>query len=202
MPSWNTETILTAFVALTGIALVVQAIILLAIFFSMRKAVRSLKQDFDDFRDSATPVIRTSREILERIAPHVVPVTTDVAKIAADVATVAANIKTASGNLAEVSEQLRAQTAELKSSAAEAVDRVRQQAVRADSIVTGVLDVAEQAGTVVQAAITVPTRQLAGILAGFKAAMESLRLSGSRIRHASRQANTEERPSADSDMFV
>jgi methyl-accepting chemotaxis protein len=173
MSNWNNDTVLTAFVALTGVALLVQAILLLALFVSMSKAVRSLKEQVEELRSSAMPVVGNLQRILERVAPHVEPVS-------ADIASITSSLKTASGNLAEITGELRAQAADVQVSAAEVVERVRAQAFRVDTMITTVLDSADRAGAMMQSAVSIPARQLSGVLAALKAVVESLRNSGPR----------------------
>ena len=57
MPKLDNETILLAFVAVTGLAVLLQALILLAILVSVRKAARSIKEELEDLRSAAMPVI-------------------------------------------------------------------------------------------------------------------------------------------------
>jgi uncharacterized protein YoxC len=191
MPNWNTETILTIFVTLAGIAMLVQAIILLALFLVLRKATKSMNETIAELRDSVVPVLHTSRDILDRIAPKVEP-------LASDLVRTAGHIKTASANLAEISDKLRAQTAEVQVSAAEVVERVRRQTGRIDGMVTGVLDAADRAGNLLQTAVSVPARQLSGALAALKAIIESLRASD----HPADPDRRYNRSSRDEDRFI
>ena len=74
----NNETLMLAFVALTGIALSAQAVILLAIFLSLRKAAKGVKEDIDELRATIVPVAGHTREVIARLAPKVEAATTDV----------------------------------------------------------------------------------------------------------------------------
>ena len=118
MPALNTDTILIAFVGLTAVAVLLQAIVLFSIYAAVRKAVSSLQEATEDFKDSVMPVLKTTRTILETIAPKVAPVV-------ADVTGISANIKTASAELAEMAHTLRVQSADVQLAAADALDRVR-----------------------------------------------------------------------------
>jgi uncharacterized protein YoxC len=180
----NNETILIAFVALTAVALLVQAIVLVAIFLAGKKAVEKLRQDFDELRVSAVPLFTSTREILTRIGPKIEPA-------AADVVVAAANLRTISSDVADITTKVRGQVDGIQASTTEVVDRFRHQAARVDSMVTGALDVADRLGGVLETAVGTPTRQLAGILAAVKAIVGSLRTNGSAARRT-RTANDSE----------
>lgn len=173
----NTETILVAFVALTGFALLVQAIVLVAIFLSAKKAADKLRQDFDELRQSAAPFITAAREVLTRVGPKIGPVTDDFVKAAA-------NMRTISGDVAEITTKVRGQVEGIQSSTTEVVDRFNKQAVRVDGMVTRTLDAADRVGIFLQTAVGGPARQLAGILAAGKAILESLRTNEPASRRA------------------
>jgi len=170
MPALNTDTILIAFVGLTAVAVLLQAIVLFSIYAAVRKAVSSLQEATEDFNDSVMPVLKTTRTILETIAPKVAPVV-------ADVTGISANIKTASAELAEMAHTLRVQSADVQLAAADALDRVRRQTGRVDGMVTDALNTVDQAADFVQRAVSTPIRKLAGMIAAVKAMVESFRAS-------------------------
>ena len=57
MPHLDNETLLLAFVAVTGLAVLLQAIILLAIFITVRKTAITLRDEAEDLRSSVLPII-------------------------------------------------------------------------------------------------------------------------------------------------
>ena len=178
MPKWNNEIILIAFVAITGLAVLLQAIVLLIICQTARKVARTLQEAAKDLRETVLPVFRTSQEILDNIAPNIEAVTADVGKITAD--------------LAEITHDFRVRSTDLQSSAAEILERMRGQAVRIDGMVSSVLNTVEQASGMMQHAISLPMRKLSGVLAAFKAIFGSLRT----------PARRSDRFSGDKDLFV
>jgi hypothetical protein len=168
MANSNHEILLIVFVALTGLALAVQAIVLLAVLFAGKKAYASLRVEFDELRESALPMLKASRALYDRIGPNIEPV-------AADIVKVAANMKTVTTDLAALTTSLRTQADGVQASAAELMARTRQQAARVDAMLTNLLDAADSLVDSLQKAVGVPARQLAGVLAAFKAVVESLR---------------------------
>lgn len=172
MPKLDNETILLAFVAVTGLAVLLQAFILLAILISVRKAARSIKEELEDLRSAAMPVIYNTRDLFSRLAPV---------------------IEDTVGDLSEIARGLRVQTEGMQSTATEIVEKVRQQTTRLDAMFTGVLDAIDRAGGFVADAVSKPVRQLSALVASIKAVVESLRVPGEHPRPA--------RP-RDEDMFV
>ncbi|MFZ0743981.1 MAG: hypothetical protein WAM85_06225 [Terracidiphilus sp.] len=173
MPNANNETLLTIFVALTGVAVLFQAVILLAIFLALRKSVKSVHEKVDDLRATVLPVINDTREFMGRVGPKIDSVATD---------------------MAELVHGLRAQGAELQSSATEIVERVRRQTSRMDAMLTGVLNAVDRAGGLVTEAVSAPLRQMSALAAAAKAVFGTLR------NGAPTAAQTHS--AADKDMFV
>ncbi|MGB6689920.1 MAG: hypothetical protein WBE76_18950 [Terracidiphilus sp.] len=168
MPTETSVTLLIVFVGLTAIALLVQAVILVAVLFAGKKALASLRGEFEELRTSAVPVLNISRQFFERIGPEIGPVTSDVIKTAA-------NLKTITSDMAELTTKVRAQAEDVQTSAGEALERIKQQAARVDIMVTNLLDAADRVTGFLETAVTVPVRQFAGVLAAVKAIVETLR---------------------------
>lgn len=149
----NNETLLLVFVALTGAAVLLQAVVLLALFVTLRKSVKSLGEQVDELRSKALPVLTDVKEYLDRVGPRIESVAKD---------------------LESVAHGLRAQSTEMQVVATEMMDRVRRQSSRIDHMFSGVLDSAEKAGNIVSDVVTVPLRQLAAIAASVRAVVTTL----------------------------
>ncbi len=169
----NNETLLLVFVGLTGVALLAQAIILLAFFMTIRKTVSSVQVEVQELRASITPVLSKSRELLDRLGPKLESIATD---------------------LAELAHNLREQGAEFQVSADEVLQRVHQQTIRLDAMFTSVLDGVEHASTVVAESVSRPARQISAMIASAKAFLTVLTTGKRQSRPA--------RIGADQDMFV
>lgn len=185
------DTILLAFVAIAAAALLFQAILLLALFLTMRKATRKLNDQLEDFRSAVTPVIYNTRDLLTRIGPKVeatVDTTLDL------VHRVSPKIEIAVAEMGEIAHGLKAQAAHFQSTAEEIVDSVRAQGRRVDTMLTGVLNTVDRAGGVVADAMRKPMRQIAGITASIRAVVESLRTPPA--------AQSRTHATADKDMFI
>jgi ABC-type transporter Mla subunit MlaD len=163
------------FAGVAALALLLQAIVLLAIFFGIRKAISTLREDFEDIRTSVTPFVKDAHQVFTRVAPKIEETTADVAAL---------------------THTLRAQSEDLKVASAEIIEKARRQATRLDSMATNVLDTADRAGAFVNEAVSKPMRQLNGILASIRAVVESLRTPEPAAR-----TRTNHKP-GDPEMFV
>lgn len=173
MPPMNNQTVLIVFVALTGVALMVQAIVMLVAFLTIRKTVVSLQSDVRELRTSAMPIIEKSRVTLEKLGPRIESVSTDIT---------------------EVVRTLREQTYQFQAVAGDVLDRVHRQTSRVDNMFTDVVDGVEHASNVVIGSVVKPARQVSAVVAGAKAFLSVLatgRRSGERVE-----------ATADQDMFV
>ncbi len=154
MPKMDPETILLAFVAVAALALLLQAIILLAIFVTVRKAAHAVREEVEDLRSSLMPIIYNSRDLYSRIAPKIEATVED---------------------LSEIAHGLRAQTEAFQSTAVQVLDRVQRQTSRIDIMFSSILDAVDRAGGFVAEAVSKPVRQISGMVASIRAIVESLR---------------------------
>lgn len=168
MPIATAPLILIIFVGLTTLALLVQAVILVAVIVAGKKAFESLRGEFEELRTSALPLLKTSQQFFDRLSPDIGPLTSDVIKTAA-------NMKTITGDVAVLTTNLRTQAEDVQASANEALERIKLQAARVDMMVTNLLDATDRATGFLENAVSVPVRQFAGVLAAVKAIVETLR---------------------------
>ena len=154
MPNLDNQTLLLTFIGLVALAMVVQAIILLAAFIAMRKAVRSADEKFEELRDAVMPLVDKTRDLLTRLAPKLEQTTDDAAAL---------------------TKSLREQSGDVLQAANEVITRVRTQTARLDTLLTNVLDAVERAGGFMADTVAKPMRQISSILASAKSAVESLR---------------------------
>jgi ABC-type transporter Mla subunit MlaD len=154
MPKLDPQTIMLAFVAVTGLAVLLQTIILFAIYITVRKTAASVKEQVEDLRSSVMPVVYNTRELFGRLAPKVEATVDDLAAIA---------------------EGLRIQSAEMQASVTELLDKFRHQTTRLDNLFSSLLDGVDRAGGFVADVVSRPVRQISGLLASVKAIAESLR---------------------------
>jgi uncharacterized protein YoxC len=176
----NHETIELACIGLGALALLIQSIVLLAIFVGMGKATKKIQEEIEDIRSSVMPVVKdtrelvdTTRELFVRLGPKVESTVTDVS---------------------ELTRSLRAQATDVEVTVEQVLERVRKQANRIDTMFSGTLDAVDKASAFVTETVSKPVRQLSGVLASIKAIVESLSASNSRYHEPSVHD--------DKDMFV
>ncbi|MGA2570063.1 MAG: hypothetical protein ABSF23_06050 [Terracidiphilus sp.] len=150
----DNETIELALIALVALAMLTQAIVLLAAFVALRKAARAIDEKVEDIRSSVMPLVDKTRELLTALTPKIQQTTEDLGALA---------------------HSLRVQTGDVRFAANEIIARVRTQTGRIDALLTSVLDAVERAGGFMTDAVAKPMRQLSAILASVKAAVEALR---------------------------
>jgi hypothetical protein len=148
------QTIQLALLGAAVLAICLQAIFLIAVLVVARGAVKSLREELEHYRSSIMPVIFKTREVVHNIAPR---------------------IEDAAADLAVITKSLRAQTADVQAAAEDIIERTRGQVSRVDGILTTILDRVEKVGVYISDVVAKPMRQLSGLLASVKAAVETLR---------------------------
>jgi len=154
MSNFNPQVLQLILAAVVALALLMQAVVLAAIFFGMRKAASAARAELENLRAAMLPFIHDTRDFIGRVAPKVEETTTD---------------------LAALTHCLRTQTDDARATTTDILERARRQAGRLDSMATAALDSADRALAFVSNAVTKPMRQFSGILASVKAVVESLR---------------------------
>lgn len=161
MPLQNESTILLAILAVTAFAVLLQTIILFGLFLAVRKAARTVETVAEEFRSSALPVLQSSREVLERSRTVL--------------ANVAPNVESGAKDFAEIAHNLKAQTGEVQGTVTELVEKFRVQTARLDAMLSSSLDTVDRVTESVTQAVKGPARQVTSLLAGLRAAIDSLR---------------------------
>lgn len=175
MTSDTSQIILLIIAGVVALALLLQAIVLLAILFGARKAAKAAQKEIDDLRALALPFVKEGRDFFVRVAPKVEETSVD---------------------LAAVVHTLRVECTQLQSAANKFVERASQQASRLDAMTTAVLDATDRAGEFLSQAVHKPMRQFSGILASIKAVVETLRAPEPTVNSHAKRAP------GDPEMFV
>jgi ABC-type transporter Mla subunit MlaD len=176
----NHDMIELACIGVGALALLMQAIILLAIYLGITKATKSLKEDVEDMRSSVMPIVEQARTLLTRLSA------------------LTPKIESTVSDAAEVTRKMRAQAEDAEAAVEDILDRVRKQSSRVDGMLTGTLDAVEKASVFVSETVTKPVRQLSGLLAALKAIIESLRAADQAANGVYREQGSHD----DTDMFV
>jgi signal transduction histidine kinase len=168
---------LTIFIALTGVAVLLQAGVLLAMYLAMRKTTNDLQALASEVRTKLMPSIGQAQEILSDLRPKL--------DVIAD-------------NVRDTSTTVKAQVQRIDATVNDMVDRARLQVIRADELLTKTLDRVEHTSEVVQRTVVSPVRQISGLMQGITVGLEFL--------FASRRRNgggrEERRPVPQDEMFI
>jgi len=141
---------LTVFIALTGIAVLLQAGVLLAMYITMRKSTGHMEALAAELKTKVLPTIDQAQQMLTQMRPRV--------------ETIVANVE-------ETTNLLRGQLARIDATVNDVVDRARLQIIRGDEMLTRTMDRVEQTTDIVQKTVVSPVRQFSGLMQGITAGL-------------------------------
>lgn len=145
---------LEAFIVVATIAIVIQMAILLAMFVQMRMAVRQFTRIATQLQARIDPILLRTNRILEDSEDR---------------------IRSIMGDAAELTRLARSQAQKVDRVFTDAVERLRLQVMRADQILTGTLEVIEDAGSTFRSKLWQPFQQASAVLKGVKAGLDFIR---------------------------
>lgn len=190
----NTETLLIVFIAITGAAVLLQAAVLLGLFLTVRKAVKTANEQADEYRTKLTPLIETGSQLINT-ANDLVASTQKFIK------NIQPKVESTVTELAGMAGDIRAEAARLQASVDEVAARARHQADRVDGMTTSFLNGIDRFGHFLNEAVHMPIRQVNGVVAAAKAVVDSLRAPAP-PRPRSRPAAQTAHVADDKDLFV
>jgi hypothetical protein len=168
---------LTVFIALTAIAVLLQAGVFVAIYLSMRKTNRRIEALASEIKTKVLPIVDKADVMLTEIRPRV--------QVIVD-------------HLHETSTVVRDQVERVDATVNDVVDRARLQIIRADELFSRTLDRVEQTSEIVHKTVISPVRQISGLVQGITVGLEFLFGNRGRRNGGSR----ERRPMPQDEMFI
>ncbi|MBI2682653.1 MAG: hypothetical protein HYX26_05465 [Acidobacteriales bacterium] len=144
------ENVMTAFVIVASIALVVQAGVLIAVFFSMKKTSDRLQRIATNLETKAVPLLDSAKKLLDDTGPQ---------------------IRAMASDLSEISGRMRTQAARLDDTFTEMTDRARLQAIRIDDTLSRTLDKVEETTEIIQSTVVAPVQKVSAIMQGLSAGL-------------------------------
>lgn len=169
------STVALVFIIVAAIAIVLQMVILLALYKAMRQTAARVEGIAGRMEQQTTPLLVTANSILEDAQPKIAEITT---------------------NLAESSATVRAHVSEVAEATGEILERARIQAARMDEFFGNTMGKIETATEVLETRVISPVRRVQGIIAAVNAGLGILR--GTRAERKSRSA----RAGQDEEMFI
>jgi methyl-accepting chemotaxis protein len=168
---------ISIFVALTGIAVLLQAGVLLAIYIAMRKSTQHLEELAGDVKTKVMPTVTQAQEMIADLRPK---------------------IDTIVENLRDTTTVLRSEVQRVDAAVNDVIDRARLQVIRADELLGRTMDRVEQTSEMVHRTVVSPVKQISGLVQGITAGLEFL-FSGRNRRNG---GGRERRPVPQDEMFI
>ena len=154
------DTLLKLFIAVTTIAVVVQAGILVGLYLSLRKSSAKIEVLASEVLNSALPAMETVLGMMVELRPKIEAMTV---------------------NISESSALVRNQLGRLDATLTDALDRTRLQVIRADELLNRTMDRVEETSEVVHKTVLSPLRQVNGLMSAISTGVEVFL--GQRKRH-------------------
>ncbi len=168
---------LTVFVALTAVAVALQAVVLLAIFLVLRKTGQRLESLATEVKTKILPTVDQVQTILAEVRPKLQVISEDVKESTA---------------------AIRDQIQRVDAAVNDVVDRARLQVIRADELLSRTLDRVEHTSEIVHRTVISPVKQVSGLMQGITAGLEFF-FSGRGRHNGDRR---ERRPVPQDEMFI
>jgi hypothetical protein len=135
----------TFFIAVTSVAVILQMVILAAMFFTMRASGMRMEALAAEIRGKALPALDQANVMLTELRPQ---------------------LNTILENVNHSTALVRGHMTRLDATLHDVLDRTRLQVIRTDELVTKTLDRVEDATDAVHGTVMTPVRQLSGIMHG------------------------------------
>src|SRR5215467_11542195 len=146
------NTLLAWFIFVIGLAVLLQAGILLAMFLAMRKTSKKVEALAEEVKNKVLPTAELAQSLIIDLRPR---------------------IETVMDNVSVSTTVLRTQLERIDATLTDIVDRTRLQVIRADEFITGTMDKLEETREVVQRTVVSPVRHISGLMHGVTAGLEA-----------------------------
>src|SRR5579871_4844850 len=120
------ETWLAVFVVVAAVAIVIQAIVLIALFVQMKRTAARVEQTVADFNTKVTPLVSRVQILVDELSPRLTGIVVDAS---------------------EITRLARGEAQKLDRILSEALERLRMQIIHVDHILTGAMEAVEEAGS-------------------------------------------------------
>jgi hypothetical protein len=149
MESW-----MPLFVVVTSIAVVLQAIVLIALFIQMRRTAARVEQVVTDISGKVAPLISSVQILVDDISPRITGIVADAS---------------------EITRLARGEVQKVDRIVSEALERLRMQLIHVDHVLTGAIETVEEAGSQIKQSIWGPMIKATAMLRGVQAGIDFLR---------------------------
>lgn len=163
------------FVIVAAVAILLQMGILYFLYRALRESTSRVEAAVVRMEQQATPVLASTRAILEDAEPKLAEITS---------------------NLAETTATVRANVAQMAETTGEIMDRARIQAARLDELVSTTVDKIELTTDFMQHSVIRPVRRIQAIMSAVSAGLSVLRAGRARKKSAENNGGPDE------EMFI
>jgi len=139
------------FVIIASVAIVMQAAMLIAMFFTLRESLQRITKITTELHEKLDPILTKTNYLLEDSRTRITSMVAD---------------------WAEFSQIARNQAVKFDRVVSEGMELLRVQLVRADQVLTGVIETADDVGTQFRKSILGPVTQVAAVIRGVKAGLD------------------------------
>jgi uncharacterized protein YoxC len=167
---------LEMFSIIAAIALVVQVVILTLLFFQLRRTTENTNRLMTDLQSRVGPILTRVQILLDDTQPKISSMVNDASHI----------VYLARGQAQKIDRVFT-----------DASDRLREQLVHADRILTGTLEAVEDAGSKFNHSFWRPVQKASALVQGIKVGLDLLR-----SRRRNRRSDDEPREQQEEELFI
>jgi len=143
-----------AFIVIAAIAIVMQMAVMLAMMLTVKKSLEHFTRQSTDLQARIDPILSRINRILEDSEGR---------------------ISSVMGDTAEITRIARGQAQKIDRVVTDTIDRLQIQVIRADQILTGAMEVVDEAGSKFRSTLWGPIRQASAVMKGIKVGLDMLR---------------------------
>jgi uncharacterized protein YoxC len=161
---------------LVAIALVIQVVMLTALFFTTRRTMLKVEKTVTDLHERTGPILTRVQILLDDTQPK---------------------ISTMVSDAAHVVYLARGQAQKMDRVFTDAADRFRGQLLHIDRILTGTMETVEDAGAQLKQSVWKPMQKISALVQGIKFGLDLLR-----SRRAAKPSREESSPEQEEELFI
>jgi len=143
-----------AFIVIAAVAIVMQMAVMLAMLLQLKNSLEHFTRLSTDLQGRIDPILTRINRILEDSEGR---------------------ISSVMGDTAEITRLARSQAQKIDRVFTDTIERLQIQVIRADQILTGAMEVVDEAGTKFRNTLWGPIRQASAVMKGIKVGLDMLR---------------------------
>jgi len=143
-----------AFIVIAAIAIVMQMAVMVAMMLQVKKSLEHFTRLSTDLQGRIDPILSRTNRILEDSEGR---------------------ISSVMGDTAEITRIARGQAQKIDRVFTDTIERLQIQVIRADQILTGAMEVVDEAGSKFRSTLWGPIRQASAVMKGIKVGLDMLR---------------------------